>query len=49
MTSLGKGVAAFGVPSTFLELLKGSTLCSIAAGVSLPKLEALAKELLLHY
>ena len=49
VTSLGKGVAAFGVPSTFLELLKGTALCTIKAGVSLAKLTVLASELLKSY
>lgn len=49
VTSLGKGVAAFGVPSTFLELLKGTALCTIKAGVSLANLTALARELLKSY
>jgi len=49
VTSLGKGVAAFGVPSLFLEFLKGTALCTIKAGVSLPHLETLARELLKSY
>ena len=49
VTSLGKGVAAFGVPSTFLEFVKGTALCTIKAGVSLPHLVTLAKELLKSY
>ena len=49
VTSLGKGVVAFGVPSTFLELLKGTALCTIKAGVSLGNLAALARELLKSY
>jgi hypothetical protein len=49
VTSLGTGVTAFGVPSTFLEFVKGTALCTIKAGVSLAHLEVLAKELLKSY
>jgi hypothetical protein len=49
VTSLGTGVTAFGVPSTFLEFVKGTALCTIKAGVSLAHLKVLAKELLKSY
>ncbi|MFZ0059810.1 MAG: hypothetical protein WAL35_07175 [Acidimicrobiales bacterium] len=49
VTNLGTGVTAFGVPSTFLEFLKGTALCTIKAGASVAHLEALAAELLKSY